>query len=135
MSKKFYETDEFKKQNTFWKKELYESGFDDIETAGEDGPLRNDAADNFEVFAPAPDILDQCSQESVDVSDAVSSIHDRARGALDSPAVWAGLPPAARRWWALVVLAGWSDERAKWHVGIRSNDVTTKWRKTILARL
>lgn len=131
---KFYETPEFKKLQREWYLKDYEAGGQDIETAGEEGPLRNDAADNFEVFSPSAEILDQCTEESNDVRDAVYSIGDRARELLDNPDVWEDLPPEARRWWGLVVLAGWSDYRAREHLGV-NQWVSDKWRKTILERL
>lgn len=135
-SKKFYETPAFKKLNAEWRLKLYESGHEDIETAGENGPLRNDAADNFEVFTPwTPEILDQCAEESIDVRESVWGIGERARDALDNPEIWEGLPENARKWWGLVVLAGWSGKRAREHLGIGHNDVTDKWRKLILERL
>lgn len=124
-----------------WYRVLAAEGFDDIEHGRLDGngPLASPLAEGA-VFAPAStEILGECVEESRDVVGAALGIAEVARDMLYHPGAWRGLPRNARRWWALQVLCGWSQDRSARLLRVpcdgRALARLQRWREAIAERM
>lgn len=122
-----------------WNRRLYEDGHDDIETAGPDGPVWDQVSNGgqlggYDFAAGSVGQGAEQGQNDYGVLLMALAVHNEACEALYSPAVWRGLPPRARRWWALQALAGLSHTRAR-HLARVPQHRAERWRAMILARI
>lgn len=128
------EEPEFRRLQALWQRVLHEDGFNDIERAGEDGPLDNPLAEGA-IFSPqAPGALDTAVDEAAPVLAAAFAIESAAREALWQKDIWRGLPRRARKVWALMVIASWSVTRAA--AFVRADDRTAfRWTRAVQERI
>ena len=133
-----------------WNRRLYEDGFEDVETAGPDGPMWDQVTSGRVFSASAPRIFSGGSEAEVVLSESdtlegyaaegaallatLLTLQHEAREALYEPDVWRGLPSRARRWWALQALAGLSYSRATALAGVHRRQAR-RWRRVILERI
>lgn len=131
MAVRQHDSPELRRLTAEWNRRLYEDGFVDVETAGPDGPL-HDLVSNAGARCSSPEALEACAGATMQLALALGA-HQEAREALYRPEIWRGLPPRARRWWALQVL-GLSYTRARRLAGVPQHRAE-RWRRLILARI
>jgi hypothetical protein len=126
-----FETRLFYALHGSWMRRLQDEDFDDIEHGRRDGngPLASPLQEGA-MFAPEPEILAQCADESREVVAAAEAIEQDARAVLDNEALWVLLPKAARYWWALQVISGFSAKRAADLLGVYS-DLYQEWQRRV----
>jgi hypothetical protein len=114
-SVRYWETPSFRKLQREWTRKLAESGFRDIEQA-------NGLESHADTEAMPVDI------------ELEAATAGRARDALSDEVLWRGLPPKARKFWALVVTLGFDVKPAGRIVGV-SRRRAEGWRDEILRRI
>jgi len=142
MAVRSYDSPDLRRQLAEWNRRLYEDGFDDVETAGPDGPLQ-DQVSNAGTRCSTTTALEGYAAGGTTLLAVVLAAQHEALEALYTPALWRGLPARARRWWALQVFAGLSEARAMALLCRRQGRLPSghelrmarRWRATILARI
>jgi hypothetical protein len=141
---RYWETASFRRLQREWTRRLAESGFRDIETADGNGYHRDTEASilpvdikmsNGDGHAPISAASRRRRQEGTrDMLEFHRATRERARRALDDEMLWRGLPPRARKFWALVATLGFDVKPAGRIVGV-SRRKAEGWRDEILRRI
>jgi hypothetical protein len=127
---RYWETASFRRLQRDWTRRLAESGFRDIETM--DG--RQMHADTEEPWGQRHVMVSRSTRREAPAVQLFAAARERAREALNDEMLWRGLPPRARKFWALVATLGFDVKPAGRIVGV-SRRKAEGWRDEILRRI